>query len=181
MKFLKFFLLASVLVLGTVHAQKGVMKIAPSIVVAFPQEGTNTGFGINGMFMYGINENIDLTGTIGYISWGYSGIDASFSSVPLLFGGRYSFHVEGTITPYAAAELGFHFASTSVEIPSYTFGGATYGGNSVSASSTEFGFGIGGGAYFQVGESVVIDGNIQFNTIGSGNFFSIEGGVVFGI
>lgn len=178
MKFFKLFLLSSLLILGTINAQQGVMKIAPSIVIAFPQEGTNTGFGINGMFMYGINKNIDLTGTIGYISWGYSGIDASFSSVPLLFGGRYSFDVEGTITPYAAAELGFHFSSSSFTIPDYGFG---FGGGTTSVSSTEFGIGIGGGAYFQVGESIVIDGNIQFNTIGSGNFFSIEGGVVFGI
>ena len=157
------------------------MKIEPSIVIALPQDGTNTGFGLNGMFVYGINENIDLTGSLGYITWGYSDFDASFTSIPLLFGGRYSFDVEGTITPYAAAELGFHFTSASFSFPSYSIGGVTYGGETSSASSTEFGIGLGGGAYFQVGDNFVIDANLQYNTVGSGNYFAIEAGVVFGI
>ena len=185
MKFFKFSLLAFLLIIGTVNAQKGVMKVEPALIVAFPTEsGVNTGFGVTGTFFYGLNENVDLIGTLGYVSFGFDGFDGSFSTVPLLFGGRYSFHMEGTITPYAAAELGFHFASTSVEIPSYSFGGTTYGGGSASASSTEFGFGFGGGAYFQVSESIIIDGNLQYNIIsgdGSFNFFSIRGGVVFEI
>lgn len=185
MKFFKFFLLASVLVLGTVHAQKGVMKVEPALIVAFPSEsGVNTGFGVTGTFFYGLNENVDLIGTLGYISFGYDGFDGSFSTVPFLVGGRYSFPMEGTITPYAAAELGLHFISMSVDIPSYSFGGVSYGGGSASASSTDFGFGFGGGAYFQVSETIIIDGNLQYNIIsgdGSFNFFSIRGGVVFEI
>jgi len=137
MKFFKLFLLSSLLFIGTINAQKGAMKVEPSLVIAFPLEGTNLGFGINGTFFYGINENIDLTGTLGYISWGYSDLDASFSTIPILFGGRYSFNVQGTITPYVAAELGFHFTSASFTIPSYSFGGVNYGGGSSSASSTE--------------------------------------------
>lgn len=178
MNFFKLFLLSSLLFIGTVSAQKGVMKVEPSLVVAFPVEGTNTGFGINGTFFYGINKNIDLTGTLGYISWGYSGIDASFSSIPILFGGRYSFDVQGTITPYAAAELGFHFTSASFTIPDFGFG---YGGGTTSVSSTEFGLGFGGGAYFQISDNIVIDGNLQFNIIGSSNYFAIRAGAVFGL
>ncbi len=181
MKFFKLLFLSSLLFIGTINAQKGVMKVEPSLVIAFPVEGTNTGFGINGTFFYGINKNIDLTGTLGYISWGYSGIDASFSSIPLLFGGRYSFDVQGTITPYAAAELGFHFTSSSFTIPAYNVGGVTYGGGTTSASSTEFGLGFGGGAYFQVSDNIVIDGNLQFNIIGSTNYFALRAGVLFGI
>ena len=180
MKFFKLLFLSSLLFIGTVNAQKGAMKVEPSLVIAFPMDGTNMGFGINGTFFYGINKNIDLTGTLGYISWGYSDFDGSFSTIPLLFGGRYSFDVGGTITPYAAAELGFHFTSASIEIPTYNIGGVTYGGTT-SASSTEFGLGFGGGAYFQVSENIVIDGNLQFNIVGSGNYFGIRAGVVFGI
>jgi len=178
MKTFKILLISLVLIAGSTFAQKGVMKIEPSLVIAFPVEGTNTGFGINGTFFYGIDKNIDLTGTLGYITWGYSGIDASFSSIPFLVGGRYSFAVEGTITPYAAAELGFHFTSASFTIPDYGFG---YGGGTTSVSSTEFGIGFGGGAYFQVSKSITIDGNLQFNIIGSSNYFAIRAGAVFEI
>ncbi len=180
MKFLTLLLISIILFLGTINAQKGVMKIEPSIVIAFPQTGTNIGFGLNGMFFYGINENIDLTGTLGYITWSYSDFDASFTTIPVLFGGRYSFDVEGSITPYGSAELGFHFTSASFNIPAYSFGGTSYGGNT-SVSSTEFGIGIGGGAYFQIGDNLVIDGNLQYNTVGSGNYFAIEAGVIFGL
>ncbi|MEN8192965.1 MAG: outer membrane beta-barrel protein, partial [Bacteroidota bacterium] len=163
MKIFKLILISFLLIVGTAHAQKGVMKVEPSLSLVFPNgEGLNTGFGINGTFFYGINKNIDLTGTLGYISFGTEYDGLSFSSIPLLFGGRYSFDVEGTITPYAAAELGFQFISSSVEI-NYGFGSET-----VSASETEFGIGIGGGAYFQVNENIVIDGNLQFNTMGDG-------------
>jgi len=179
MKSFKILLISLVLIAGSTFAQKGVMKIEPSVVIAFPpMEGTNTGFGINGTFFYGINKNIDLTGTLGYITWSYSDIDASFSSIPFLFGGRYSFEVEGTITPYAAAELGLQFTSASFTIPDYGFG---YGGGTTSVSSTEFGFGFGGGAYFQVSKSITIDGNLQFNIIGSSNYFAIRAGVIFEI
>lgn len=185
MKKLTILIISALFISGSIFAQKGVMKIEPAVIVAFPSEsGINMGFGATGTFFYGIEDNIDLTGTIGYISFGYDGFDGTFSTVPFLFGARYSFKVEGTITPYAAAELGFHFTSHSMEIPSYSFFGVTYGGESTSVSSTGFGFGIGGGAYFKVSEAIVIDGNIQYNIIsstGSFNFFSIRGGVIFEI
>ena len=176
MKFFKLVFLSSLILIGTVSAQKGVMKIEPSVVIAFPQSGTNTGFGLNGMFFYGINDNVDITGTLGYLSWGYSDWDGTLTSIPILFGGRYSFNVEGNITPYGSVELGFHFASFSA--PEYNYLGQNFGGSS---NNTEFGIGLGGGAYFKVGDNFVIDANLQYNTIGSGDYFAIEGGVIFGI
>jgi len=174
MKFVKLLLLSALLFVGTINAQKGVMKIEPSLVIAFPTgDGLNTGFGINGTFFYGINENIDLTGTLGYLSWGTEFDGGSFSSIPVLFGGRYSFDIEGNITPYGAVELGFHFTSISFDIPGF---------GSFSESSTEFGFGIGGGAYFPVGDNLLIDANLQYNTMGEmDGYFAIRGGVIFGI
>lgn len=183
MKLFKLVLLSSLLFIGTIDAQKGVMKIEPSVVIAFPTgDGLNTGFGINGTFFYGINENVDLTGTLGYLSWGTEFDGGSFSSIPVLFGGRYSFDIEGNITPYGAVELGFHFTSFSFDMPSYEINGVTYGGGSESVSETEFGFGIGGGAYFPVGDNLLIDANLQYNTMGSyDGYFAIRGGVIFGI
>ena len=177
MKLFKLVLLSSLLFIGTINAQKGVMKIEPSVVVIFPTgEGFNTGFGINGTFFYGINENIDLTGTLGYLSFGTEFDGMSFSSIPILFGGRYKFDIEGNITPYGALELGFHITNYSFD---FDYG---FGSQSISESNTEFGFGIGGGAYFPVGDNLIIDANLQYNTMGSyDGYFAIRGGVIFGI
>lgn len=170
MKKMALVFVALFLFVSTATAQKGVMKVEPSLVIAFPQDGTSLGFGLNGTFFYGINENIDLTGTLGYVTWGYSDWDGSLSTVPVLFGGRYSFGDQSGFTPYAAAELGFHFMSVTSE-----FWGETY-----TSSSTEFGIGLGGGAYYQVGE-ITIDGNLQYNTMGGNGYFAIRVGAVFGI
>lgn len=174
MKLFKLLLISILLLFGTISAQKGVMKVEPSLVVLFPSgEGFSTGFGINGTFFYGFNENIDLTGTLGYLSFGTEFDGMSFSSIPILFGGRYKFDIEGNITPYGAVELGFHVTSYSFDIPGY---------GSFSESNTEFGFGIGGGAYFPVGDNLIIDGNLQYNTMGAyDGYFAIRGGVIFGI
>ena len=63
------------------------------------------------------NHSWKLPGLLGYTSFGSKNTsqfnDYSFSSVPLLFGARYSFAVpeEKMITPYVGAELGFQFQS----------------------------------------------------------------------
>jgi opacity protein-like surface antigen len=163
------------LFVGTSSAQKGAMKIEPSLVIAFPHSGTNVGFGVNGTFFYGINKNIDLTGSLGYITWSYSDWDGNLSTIPVLFGGRYSFGDQSGFTPYASAELGVHFMSYSTEIPASAWTPA----QTFSSSSTEFGLGIGGGAYYQIG-SVVLDANLQYNSM-DGSFFSVELGALFRI
>jgi len=175
MKKMALVFIALFLFVSTSSAQKGVMKVEPSLVIAFPHTGTNIGFGLNGTFFYGINEQIDLTGTIGYVTWSYDGWDGNLSTVPVLFGGRYSFGDQGGFTPYASAELGFHFMSYSY--PSYDY----YSGASTteSFSDTQFGLGLGGGAYYQIG-NITLDGNLQYNSM-DGSYFSVEFGAVFGI
>jgi len=177
MKKMALVFIALFLFVSTASAQKGVMKVEPSLVIAFPQDGTSMGFGLNGTFFYGINENIDLTGTLGYVTWSYSDWDGSLSSIPILFGGRYSFGYQSGFTPYAAAELGFHFMSFSYE---YAGIPGLYAGETYTSSSTEFGLGLGGGAYYQMG-NLTLDGNLQYNTMGGNGYFAIELGVVFGI
>ncbi len=175
MKKIALLFIALMFVVSTANAQKGAMKVEPSLVLAFAPTGYNTGFGANGTFFYGINKNIDLTGTVGYVTWGSDIADVSLSTIPVLIGGRYSFAVEGTITPYVAAELGLHFLT--FKMPSYTYFGTTYGGNE---SSSEFGLGIGGGAYINLG-SLTIDGNLEYNKMGGSSYFAVRAGVMFAL
>ena len=176
MKKVALVILALMFVVSTSNAQKGAMKVEPSLVLAFAPSGYSTGFGANGTFFYGINKNIDLTGTIGYVTWGSDFTDVSLSTIPVLLGGRYSFEMDGAITPYAAAELGMHFVSSSYPWFDWTTGAQT----TESVSSSEFGFGIGGGAYFNVG-SLIIDANVEYNTMGSSNYLAVRAGVIFAL
>lgn len=73
------------------------------------------GAGGEATFEYLLNENIGLTGTLGYYEWGSKndlpqGFDYSFSTVPLLVGGKYFFQLGGFV-PYAGAQLGLNFSS----------------------------------------------------------------------
>lgn len=172
------------------YGQVGKMTVGGNLVLALPM-GTfgdlySTGFGGTATFTYRVIPNLDLTGTLGYISFGYdvSNLDGSFSSVPFLVGGRYYFEA-GSIKPYVGAELGLHFGSTSVDLPSFSAGGFSFGGGSQSASSTDFGFGFGGGVQVPVGDKLHVDGTLQYNLIAtsgsSSGYISVEAGVAYGI
>ncbi len=169
-------LLAFSFVAVSVNAQNGTMKVEPSVVIATSQTGTGMGFGANGTFFYGINNNIDLTASLGYITWSYDGWDGSLSTVPVLFGGRYSFGEQSGFTPYVSAELGLHFMSFSYEIPGIA--GWTEA-QTYSESTSEFGIGLGGGAYYNIG-STTLDANVQYNSM-NGSFFSVEVGAIFAL
>ena len=175
MKKIALLFIALMLVVSTANAQKGAMKVEPSLVLASSHTGTSMGFGANGTFFYGIDDNIDLTGTLGYITWSYDGWDGNLSTVPVLFGGRYSFGDKSGFTPYASAELGVHFKSYSFPSLDWTTGKST----TESISDTQFGLGIGGGAYYNLG-NVTLDGNLQYNTM-DGSFFTFEIGAIFAL
>ncbi|GBD91187.1 hypothetical protein BMS3Abin04_01913 [bacterium BMS3Abin04] len=169
------------------NAQVGKMSVEPNVVLALPLgsfgDANSIGFGGTATFMYRVINQLDLTGSIGYLRWGNKNVDGSFSSIPLLFGARYYFQ-KGSITPYAGAELGLHFSSSSIELPTYSFGGQTFGGGTASGSSTDFGIGFGGGALFQASLNLTLDATLQYNLIassGSASYLSLEVGVLFGI
>ncbi len=181
-------ILALFLLAGISNAQVGKMAVEPNVTLALPlgtfADANSTGFGGTATFMYRVIPQMDLTGTIGYLRWGYKGeFSGSFSSIPFLVGARYYFS-KGNITPYAGAELGLHFGSASIELPTYTLFGQTYGGGTASSSSTDFGIGFGGGALFQAGSNLLLDATLQYNLIAresSASYLSVELGAKFGI
>ena len=179
MKKVIFVLLVLTFFIGTTNAQKGKMHAGGQVGISIPMgdlsDGANLGFGFQGNFLYGILPNLDLTGSLGYIAWGTDNDNVSFSSVPLTFGGRYYFQ-HGQITPYGLAELGLHFTSFEVEIPSFL----GFGGGTADGSDTEFGLGLGGGIKYKI-ENITLDANAKINIISGFNNLMIMVGALFPI
>ena len=99
------------------------------------------GFGPFGKFQYGLNENILLTGSLGYTYWtkkdqGY-GVSTSASAVTFLVGGKYNLSAQVGKGFYGLGEIGMYFASYTWPNPlsAYYGGGTTY-----SVSETNFVF-----------------------------------------
>ena len=68
------------------------------------------GFGGQGNFAYHINPMLDVTASVGYLTWSGKEADYTFSSVPVLAGVRYYFGKD-KFKPYVAGELGMHFTT----------------------------------------------------------------------
>ena len=102
-------------------------------------DAAKIGIGGTGQFDYLLNPNIALTGKIGYITWGaktgdtQGAVEASFSGIPILVGGKYYFQPAGKTRFYGQFELGFFImsVSTKVNVPGFV-------SSDFSASSTEF-------------------------------------------
>ncbi|MFZ0455745.1 MAG: hypothetical protein WCE54_16315 [Ignavibacteriaceae bacterium] len=168
----------------TSNAQTKKMAVGADFVVSIPlgDLGTNAnvGFGGLGSFEYAFMPQLVGIGQIGYITWGTDIANASFHVVPIVVGAKYFF------TPgvgfYGISQLGFAILGTSVEIPSYSFGGFTYGGGSASASSTEFSFAVGAGYELPVSPNVDLDFSALFNLITSNaNNIQIRAGAKYAL
>lgn len=178
MKKTLFILLVAFFTFGTINAQKGQMHAGGQVGISLPMgdfgDAANLGFGFLGNFLYGVTPDIDLTGSIGYFTWGSDADNVSFSDVPLLFGGRYYFN-RSEFTPYGLAQLGLHFRSFEVEKITTAFG--TFGG---STSDTEFGINLGGGFLYNMG-NLMLDVNASLNIVSDQNSINIMAGVLFPI
>jgi hypothetical protein len=174
MKKLLFTVLVLFLFIGVINAQEGKMHAGGQVGISLPMgdfgDGANMGFGFLGNFFYGINANIDLTGSIGYISWGSDADGASFSNVPIVAGARYYFQ-KSQFTPYGVAEIGINNLSFSYE--SSFFG-------DYSVTSTEIGLGLGGGFLYSLG-NMDLDVNAKINIISDANHLTLFAGLRFPI
>jgi hypothetical protein len=159
-------LLIATCLIGRTKAQSN-MAVGAGVVVALPMgsfgDAANTGFGGTAAFELNFAPQITGVGQIGYISYGTGSSNTSFSSVPLLFGIKY-YVVPGTDF-YGIGQLGFNFFSTSVDIPSVSVAGFSFGGGSTSASSTEFTFALGAGYEVPVSPKISLDFSGTFNII----------------
>jgi len=179
MKKVIFVILVLFFFLGNVNAQKGKMAVGGQVGLSFPMgdfgDLASMGWGFIGNYFYGVTPEIDLTGTIGYYSWGgdVEGTDLSFSDVPVIVGARYYFQ-RAEFTPYGMADLGLHFMSGGFTYVNPFTGQST----TVDNSNTEFGLGLGGGFLYNIGE-MMLDVNLKFNIISESNHFTLMAGVKY--
>jgi hypothetical protein len=154
---------------------EGKMSAGGGVELALPtgDAGDLFGMGIGffGIFQYGINQDLMLTGQLGYTmfgekEWG-AGIKSKLSSFNILAGGKYN--LSKAITPgfYALLQLGLYNASVTTTYPSSGIGWGVLGmSGEVSASSSEFVFVPGIGMQFGP-----IDASIKYILNGDvGNF-----------
>jgi hypothetical protein len=109
-------------------------------------DAVSTGFGGSVRGQYNITPMFSAGLTVGYYTW--SGKDVSgftgpnFKGLPVRVFGKYYFMPEGEkVRVYGIAELGLFFGS--VDVPSFTILGVTYGGGTESSSDFNYAPGVG--------------------------------------
>ncbi len=142
------------------------------------------GNGYNGTvtFLYSAVVSTDLTFSIGYNKWNKE--ERSFTSIPLMAGFRFYLPALG-LKFYLPGYLGLHITTSEAEEPTAVINGEIIGGNVVSLSSNNFGFGIGAGVLIPLAPKFSLDINTTFNSISTtesnSNYISINGGILFGL
>ncbi len=194
----KIIAIISVLLVAVSLNAQGKFALSVNGDVALPMGNfgdiAKTGFGGLVAGVYSINDNLQATLKAGYLTWSTETPanlaaqvaaqnanleEGTLTSIPVLVGARYVAG-KGKLKPYGAAELGMHFTST--EVPSVTLPtGQTVGGGTTSDSN--FGFGFGGGVYYEVAKTVDLELNAQYNIIStsgsSSGFINVGVGALF--
>lgn len=156
--------------------QKGFHSIGAGAEVALPMgdfgEAYGIGFGATGKAFYGITEQGDITGTLGYIHFGMKNKSESMSGsvgmIPIMFGYHHDF---GGL--YGEPQIGLMVVRSKVDMGDIGVGVSGFSG---SASSTKVSFGLGGGYLFgdwDLGARFQIVDNLNFLGIRIGYNFSL--------
>lgn len=188
MKKVLFVLLTLLFIAGTTQGQgKGKMALSIGPDVAIPMgdakdyANLGTGFGGTVKFEYGVSNNLVITGTAGYLTWGGTETNYykwSWSAIPVFAGVKYYF---GKTTFYAMGELGLHFFTFDVDYSGPDLG--PYSSFATGSSSeSEFGFAFGAGYEIKVGKSGAIDLGAKYVIAASDfSFVDIRAGYKFAL
>lgn len=160
----------------TANAQQGFHTISAGAEVALPignfGEAYGIGFGATGKAFYGITEQGDITGTLGYIHFGMKNksesVSGSMGMIPIMFGYRHDF---GGL--YGEPQIGLMMVKSKVSMDDMGFG---LSGLSGSASTTKVSFGLGGGYVF--GDW---DLGLRFQLVDNLNFLGVRIGYNFAL
>ncbi len=170
-----FYLLAFTLVSGMAFAQRGFHTIGVGVEGALPigdfADAFGIGYGATGKAFYGISENADITGTVGYLRFGMKDesdlLSGSMGMIPIMFGYRHNF--SGL---YAEPQLGLHMLKSTVKVTEdFGLGLTGLGG---STSETKFSLGIGGG--YATGK---LDFGARFQLVDHMNYIGLRIGYNF--
>lgn len=166
-----FLSLACLLLCGMAFGQQGFHKAGIGAEGALPLgdfgEVYGIGFGATGKAYYGITEQGDITGTLGYLQFGIKDggefLKGHLSMVPIMFGYQHRFS-DGW---YGEPQVGLQVVKSSIKLANtgdFDFG--NYGGSS---STTELSVGLGGGYDFGV-----LDVSARFQLVNHSNFIGVR-------
>lgn len=169
-------ILCTLLALNVSAQDKGFHTINAGVELGLPignfGNAYGIGFGATGKALYGITEQGDLTGTLGYIHFGMKNTGASMTGsmgmIPIMFGYRHDF---GGI--YGEPQLGLMIVKSKINFDGMGGGMAGFGG---SASSSKVSVGLGGGYMFgdwDLGARFQIVDNLNFIGIRVGYNFAL--------
>lgn len=148
-------LLAGFFTLNLQAQEQGIIRATAGL--AYGTEISEVGINIGGEYL--ITDNI--SGGLSYTSF-FVPDPLSFSSFNI--DGRYYFLTDG---PYVYGLLGIGIVSSKVDLG--PFG---------TASGSDTGLNLGGGAYFPISEQISINGQLKYNTVGSGQLV-FQGGIAY--
>lgn len=134
----------------------------------------NIGIGASARYEAPIQDKLNWTGTVGFLSFGgksISGFSYGSSTIIPIQGGVKYYFTESFNGFYASGELGLSIATFSV--PGFNLFGQTVGGGSV--SETRFGFAPGIG--YHLGN---LDFSGRFQLVSDLNYFNVRAAYVFG-
>jgi opacity protein-like surface antigen len=166
-------ILVALVAVGSLSFAQNKMTIGGDLGLFLPNgdagDWYSMGFGFCPTFDYAMNENLSITGTIGYVSWGAKeeifGIEYSTTDIPLKAGAKYYFGKGSSIKPYGIGELGFHMLTFKSE---GTYVDPYYGYSislDASASETKLGLGFGAGFEYPMNEKMALNVLGEYETI----------------
>ncbi|MDX1326139.1 MAG: hypothetical protein R3299_00445 [Arenibacter sp.] len=150
----------SLLVAIVGFAQDGFHKIGVGAEIGLPMgnfsNGYNVGIGATGKIYYGLNDDANITGTLGYIRFGLdAGPDASghLGMIPIMFGYHHSFDGWYVEPQVGLVSLNSKFSNTG------------FGAGAWNYSSTEVSLSLGGG--YSMGDW---DFGLRYHIVSNANF-----------
>lgn len=161
MKRITSFVLFYIAFTGTGYTQQWMGSAQAGINVPMSDfaETYNIGFGFTATGLYKAIDQVWLTGSAGYHQFSrekkFQIVEGKLSTIPILAGIRYVF-ASSEITPYIGGELGIHFINWTYDKSEVTQI------ETIEESETDFGFSLGGGVYFKLGESLTMDVNLKY-------------------
>jgi len=136
------------------------------------------GFGGFGKFEYGLNEDMALQASVGYMLWGEkdnAGVKSSANALPIDVAFKYNL---SSVTPgfYAVASLGLWSINQKVTTPSVSLGGFTFAGGTIESSQTKDILAIGAGY-----DTGMLDFNLRYSLNGNFNNLIVTAAYNFGL
>jgi hypothetical protein len=133
-------------------------------------DGYKIGFGGTVRGQYDFTPMLSGGATLGYFTWSAKDVPAgvtapSFSGLPIRVYGKYYFMPPKTPRVYGMFELGMFFWSWEYEVPSYTIGGQTFGGGTISETGSDFNIAPGFGVEIPAGSNMMMDISGRYDVI----------------